>query len=249
MIALPELSAAAWVLLAVAALIIGLSKSGLPGAGAVAVIIFASVLPVRESTGTILPLLIVGDLLAVWAYRREANWAVLIRLAPAVVVGLVLGAVYLIYADDTGVRRLIGIILLGLIGMTLWQRSRKQVAARQTSTFARIGYGGLSGFTTMVANSGGPAMSLYLIAANFPVKAFLGTAAWFFFMVNVAKLPISIGIGLITLPSLLLDAVLAPAVILGSILGRWVAHRLTQRVFEWMVIGITTAGAIYLIVR
>jgi uncharacterized membrane protein YfcA len=247
-IALPELSGAAWALLGFAALTIGLSKTALPGANTIAVTIFAAVLPARESTGTILPLLLAADVLAVWSYRRDADWRALARLAPSVVLGLVVGAGYLLIADDASVRKVIGIILLALIGVTLWQRaSGKNPAGSGNGLLARVGYGGLSGFTTMVANSGGPAMSLYLIAANFQVRAFLGTAAWFFFAVNLAKLPFSIGIGLLTVPGLLLDAVLVPMVLAGGLFGRWVAHRISQRVFEWAVIVITMLGAVYLI--
>ncbi|MGA7147844.1 MAG: sulfite exporter TauE/SafE family protein, partial [Microbacterium sp.] len=119
---MPELTWVAWAALAVAALIVGLSKTGVPGAGTIAVAIFAAVLPAKQSTGTLLLLLIVADLFAVAMYRRHANWKALLRLAPAVVIGVLGGVVFLAFADDAWVKRTIGVILLLVIAVTLLRR-------------------------------------------------------------------------------------------------------------------------------
>ena len=177
--ALPDLGALPWALLAVAALLVGVSKTALPGLGTISVALFAAVLPARASTAAILLLLILADVFALAIYRRHADWPTLIRLIPAVAVGLILGAFFLAFADDAWVRRGIGVILLLLMAATLWQRlsPRKKGRSPRRQRLERAGYGSLSGFTTMVANSGGAAMSMYLLTAGFPVKAFLGTAA------------------------------------------------------------------------
>jgi uncharacterized membrane protein YfcA len=91
-------------------------------------------------------------------------------------------------------------------------------------------------------------MSMYFLAARFEVKAFLGTAAWFFAIVNLFKVPFSIGIGIITVPGLLIDLVLVPFVIVAALAGRWIADRLDQTVFERLVIAFTIVGATYLLV-
>ena len=80
---MPDLGVLGWAALAVAALVIGMSKTALPGAGTVAAASFAAVLPAKQSTGTILLLLIVGDMFALWMYRQHAEWRSLLRLAPA----------------------------------------------------------------------------------------------------------------------------------------------------------------------
>lgn len=246
---MPDLSALAWVVLAVGAVIVGLSKTGIPGAGTLAVAAFAAVLPARESTGTILLLLILADLFAVTMYLRHVNWRALLRLAPAIVVGLVLGVLFLAVADDAWVKRTIGVLLLGVIAVTL---VRRRVATALSEGAPRRGaaavYGTIGGFTTMVANAAGPVMSMYFLAARFPVKEFLGTAAWLFFIVNVTKVPFSVGLGLITVPGLVLDAILAPLVIAGALLGRWIANRIDQRLFERLVIVLTVVGAVYLLI-
>lgn len=248
-VALPDLPAIAWVLLAAGAAIVGLSKTAIPGASTIAVAIFAAVLPAKQSTATLLLLLIVADVFAVLAYRRHADLRALIRLIPAVVAGLGLGVVFLALADDTWVKRVIGVLLLGVIAITLLRRRMSTtVADARPHRVAAAVYGTLGGFTTMVANAAGPVMSMYFLAARFSVKQFLGTAAWFFALVNLGKLPFSIGLGLLTVPGLLLDLLLVPLVVAGALGGRWLAGRLPQRLFERLVIGFTVAGALYLLV-
>lgn len=238
----------AWALLGVAAVVVGLSKTAVPGAGTVAVAIFAAVLPAKQSTGTILLLLIVADLFAVLAYRRHTNWKALLGLAPAVIAGILLGVVFLFFADDAWVKKTIGVILLAVIAITLFRRRMgAQVAEGGPHRVAAAAYGTISGFTTMVANAAGPVMSMYFLAARFPVKEFLGTAAWFFAIVNLSKVPFSIGLGLITVPGLLVDLVLVPLVVGGALFGRWLAGRLNQVVFERLVITFTVIGAVYLL--
>lgn len=249
---LPELPAYAWALLALAAVIVGFSKTALPGINTISIAIFAALMPARESTGALLILLIVGDIFAVWSYRKHASWPTILRLAPAVIGGMILGAVFLGLADDAWVRRVIGAILMLVVLFTVWRRWISQGSAVPGSVAsgraASIGYGSLSGFTTMVANAGGPVMSMYFLAAKFPVKEFLGTAAWFFAIINITKLPFSVGLGLIDGGSLLLDALLIPGVIAGAFAGRWVAGRVPQKVFESAVLVVTVLGAIYLLV-
>lgn len=109
-------------------------------------------------------------------------------------------------------------------------------------------YGVLGGFTTMVANAAGPVMSMYFLSARLPVHVFLGTAAWFFAVVNVAKVPFSIALGLITVPGLIVDLILIPAVLLGALVGRRIAGVISQRLFEQIVIVLTVVGAVYLVI-
>ena len=244
-----ELTWFAWALLGVAALVVGLSKTAVPGAGTVAVAIFAAVLSAKQSTGTILLLLIVADMFAVLAYRRHTNWKALLGLAPAVIAGILVGVVFLFFADDAWVKKTIGVILLVVIAITLFRRRFGAVVSDEgPHRLAAATYGTLSGFTTMVANAAGPVMSMYFLAMRFPVKEFLGTAAWFFAIVNLAKVPFSIGLGLITVPGLLVDLVLVPLVVGGALFGRWLAGRLDQVVFERLVITFTVIGAVYLLI-
>lgn len=245
---MPELSVIAWLALAAGAVVIGLSKAALPGAGTIAVALFAAALPAKQSTGTILLVLIVGDLFAVLAYRRHADIRALLRLIPTVVAGILAGTLFLAYSSDEGVRRTIGIILLLVVAITLWRRRAQTDTVTAPSAAAAGVYGVLGGFTTMVANAAGPVMSMYFLSARLPVHVFLGTAAWFFAVVNVAKVPFSIAFGLITVPGLVVDLLLVPAVLLGALVGRRIAGVISQRLFEQIVIVLTVVGAVYLVI-
>ncbi|KIF67239.1 membrane protein [Streptomyces sp. AcH 505] len=256
-----------FVALAAAAALVGFSKTAVSGANTVSLAVFAAVLPARESTGVLLPVLIVGDVLAVLTYRRHAHWPTLWRLFPAVAAGVVVGTVFLLWADDAAVRTSIGAILLLMAGVTLW---RRHTATRDAATEAAESsgaadtdgaaepsnsrlkarsYGVLGGFTTMVANAGGPVMSLYLLSAGFRKLGFLGTSAWFFLIVNTTKVPFSVGLGLIDGRSLLLDVFLALFVVPGALIGKACVNRINQRVFERLVIGATILGGVELLLR
>ena len=244
-----DLAPWAWILLAVAGTVVGLSKTALPGANTVSIAIFAALLPARTSTGALLLLLIVGDVFALLTWRRHAHWPTLLRLAPAVVGGLALGAVFLAFAGNTIVRPVIGVILLAMVAITLWRRRRAGSAPEGASHLGTtLGYGALGGFTTMVANAGGPVMSMYFLAMRTPVKVFLGTAAWFFAIVNIVKVPVLASLGLITVPVLLMDAVLVPMVVIGALFGRWLIPRIDQALFDRIVLILTVLGALYLLI-
>jgi uncharacterized membrane protein YfcA len=241
--------------LAAAALLVGFSKTAVSGANTVSLAIFAAVLPARASTGVLLPILIVGDVLAVLTYRRHAHWPTLWKLFPAVAAGVIVGTVFLMWADDQIVRTSIGAILLLMAGVTIWRRRKAEAEEEPDSLATRTGrvkarsYGVLGGFTTMVANAGGPVMSMYLLSAGFRKLGFLGTSAFFFLIVNVSKVPFSVGLGLIDGNSLLLDAALAAFVVPGAFIGKWAVNRINQRLFERLVIAATVVGGAQLLLR
>jgi uncharacterized membrane protein YfcA len=250
-----NISTGGFAALAFAALLVGFSKTAVSGANTVSLAVFAAVLPARASTGVLLPLHIVGDVLAVLTYRRHAHWPTLWRLFPAVGVGVVFGTLFLVWADDEIVRTSIGAILLMMVAVTLWRRRTVDKDDEPDAVTTRAGrakarsYGVLGGFTTMVANAGGPVMSMYLLSAGFRKLGFLGTSAFFFLIVNVSKVPFSVGLGLIDGSSLLLDAALALFVLPGALLGKWAVSRINQRVFEQLVIAATVVGGLQLLLR
>ncbi|MFF4354065.1 sulfite exporter TauE/SafE family protein [Streptomyces sp. NPDC001530] len=240
--------------LAAAALLVGFSKTAVSGANTVSLAIFAAVLPARASTGVLLPILIVGDVLAVLTYRRHAHWPTLWRLFPAVAGGVVFGTLFLMWADDGDVRTSIGAILLLMAAVTMWRRRAAQdeepdSVVTRTGRIKARSYGVLGGFTTMVANAGGPVMSMYLLSAGFRKLGFLGTSAFFFLIVNASKVPFSVGLGLIDGHSLLLDAALALFVVPGAFIGKWAVNRINQLLFERLVIAATVVGGVQLLLR
>ncbi len=172
------------------------------------------------------------------------------------------GTAFLAFADDGAVRTSIGAILLAMSAMTYWRRRKAARAPAGTDgepgaeaepgtgrggRLRARGYGVLGGFTTMVANAGGPVMSLYLLSAGFRKLGFLGTSAWFFLIVNTSKVPFSVGLGLIDGSSLLLDAGLVLFVVPGALLGRALAHRINQALFDQLVLAATVVGGVQLL--
>lgn len=268
---LPDLSTSSWLLVVLGALIVGFSKTALPGAATLAAGAFALAMPAKESTAALLLLLILGDMTALWVYRREPDWRTLVRLLPSAMVGVIIGVFFFAAVDDVTVRVTIGVILLALVTLTLVRRAQ---AARRTAAQAEasdappatraesergsrkgasataqgIGYGLLGGFTTMVANAAGPVMSLYLLMMRMPVLTFLGTSAWFFAVINFFKLPFSAGLGLFTAETLAMDALLVPVVLLAAFAGAKVARRISQSVFDKLVLGLTVLAAIGLLI-
>lgn len=243
-------SPAALALMALGALIIGYSKTALGGLGVVAVAIFATVLPAKESTAAILTILIVGDAIACWHYRRDPDWGLIRRLLPAVIPGLLLGTLFLRAVDDDTLRRSIGGVLLVLLALQLWVKWRSTDTESTTHRHpaAAWGAGSAMGFTTMTANAAGPVMTLYLSAAGIDKRRFVGTSAWFFLIVNLAKVPFSIGLGLMHPVDVTRALVLSPAVLAGGLLGYATVRLISQRTFDVAVLlaSALAAGALLL---
>lgn len=231
----------AWLVVAAAGLLTGISKTSIGGLAMVAVALVALVMPTRDSTGAVLLLLLTGDLVAIWLYRRNVDWRLILRLVPPVLIGIAVGALFLGFADDLVLRRTIGILVIGLLILGFWRTS---LPAHGPAMAA--GYGGLAGFTTMVANAGGAPMNLYLLAAKYEKWRFIGTGAWFFFAVNAIKLPISAGLGIIRADTVVLWATVAPIVLVGTWLGRVLIKRIDQKLFEGLVTASVAASALYL---
>ncbi len=238
-------SVAAALLMAVAAVIIGFSKTALGGLAVIAVAIFATVLPAKESTAAILALLIVGDLVAVWHYRRDADWALIRRLLPAVLPGLALGSVFLGLVSDAVLRRSIGAVLLVLVLLQLWVkwRSGGEPSAVHERRAAAWGAGTAAGFATMTANAAGAVMTLYLSASGIDKRRFVGTNAWFFLIVNLAKVPFSVALGLMHWQDVGRAGLLAPVVLAGGLVGYATVRRISQRGFDVAVLAASAVAA------
>ncbi|GAB3675879.1 sulfite exporter TauE/SafE family protein [Angustibacter aerolatus] len=251
-----ELTALDWSVLALGGLLIGFSKTAFGGMGTMAAVAFALVLPTRASTGTILPLLLVGDVIAVALYRRHADRGVLLRLLPSLVVGMLVGVAFLRAVDDLVLRRTLGVLLLVLALLQVLDVLRHRGSARREApehspararTLAALAGGG-TGFSTMVANAAGPISSMYLLLMRVPKMAFVGTVAWLFFLLNVVKVPFSAGLGLLTAESLRIDVPLVPAVLVGAAVGSRVLRLVPQLVFERMTLALTAVAAVLLLV-
>lgn len=242
-----------WVLMGVAALIIGIAKTSFGGLGSVSVAMLAFVLPTKESTAAVLLLLITGDIVAVLRYRHNADWGLLKGVLPSVVPGLLLGAAFIWAVDDMVLRRSIGALLLISVILQLVAKLRQAPLVddaddhRPPRAFT-IGAGIAAGFTTMAANAAGPVMALYLQLSRVQKMRFLGTSAWFYLIVNVSKTPLSAALGLFTPRVLQTALVLIPVVLIGTVIGVQVIKHVKQKAFDLLTLATSIVAATALIV-
>ncbi len=241
---MPELATWQWMLGVLCAFFVGVAKTGVPGLGAMVVpLMVIAIGDARHSSGYLLPVLITADLFAVYYWRKHASAWKLFSLAPWVLLGLVGGALAL-NLNERHIRPMVAVIVLAMMAVYLWrQHVRKGVAVQPHPVL----YGGLAGFATTVANAAGPVMNLYLLSKRLSKEEFIATGAWFFFFVNLTKVPVYLYHGLITRPSLTFDLMMVPAVVLGALTGRWVVNHIPMKVFEALVVAMTLISSILLL--
>ena len=100
---------------------------------------------------------------------------------------------------------------------------------------------------TMMANAAGPIFTLYALAVDLPKFELVGTGAWFFFIMNVFKLPFSYALGLIQAPTLLLNVTLIPGIVAGIAIGRWMTAIVPQQLFNSLLLAFAAVAALRLI--
>lgn len=245
-----DLSWLGWGLLLLCGFLVGMSKTGIPGIGILAVPVMASILPARASVGVVLPMLIFADLFAVAYYRRHAVWSHLVRIMPWAFAGIVLGYLTMDKIDDNHFSFLIGAIVLAML-IIQWIRTGRAEDDSSVPAFwwfaALMGLA--AGFSTMVANAAGPIMALYLLAMHLPKKKFVGTRAWYFLIMNWVKVPFSANLGLINADSLRLNLLSAPAIAAGAFAGIVLLRYIPQKFFTAIVFVLAAAAAAVLILR
>jgi len=238
----------AYLLGLVAALLVGLSKTGIPGVAIPAIVFMTEAFAGNEklSVGALLPVLLVGDLFAVGFYRRHAEWNRLGGLFPYVVAGMVPGVVVLLLVADQHFKLVLGWIVLGLLALEVGRQRFGWTGMPGRWWFVAVA-GLLAGFGTTVGNAAGPVMSIYLISRGLPKEPFMGTWAWFFLIVNLAKVPIFLSLGMITPGTLGFDLVLLPMVVVGALVGKRLFLIIPQKLFNSLVLILAAAAALRMV--
>lgn len=238
-----------WALFAVAALIIGLSKSGVPGLGILNVAIFQIFLDAKEAVGFGLPLLVAGDLCSLVIYRRHAEWKQIVRLVPWAVVGVVVGWLTLGELESNQARLVISIVLAVMLGLHVVRQKYPMLvsAALPHSYGAAATIGVVAAFVSTLANAAGPIMILFLLSMRLPKMAFMGTSVYFFTFLNLFKVPFLQAEGLVNWGSLGANLKLLPFVIGGSILGYFFAKKISQAWFERTAFWLTASAVAYML--
>jgi len=238
-----------------AAFLIGLSKTGVPGVGLASVVLMVYAFPGMEknSTGAVLPLLILADCFAVFYHNKNIQWSKLRQLFPPVLLGLVLGSLVLERITNEWFPTLLGSMILVLLALEFLRKWMRWDSVPHHRAFAWF-LGGATGFTTLVGNAAGPVMSIYMAAQNLSKEKFMGTWAWFFFCMNWSKVPFMSGLifpdlKMITPETLWFDLQLIPAIVIGAVLGKRVYALIPEKYFVKIVLLLNVIPPICMVLR
>jgi uncharacterized membrane protein YfcA len=245
-----------WVFVGLAIIIQGISKSGFAGgAGILSLPLMMLVMPVEKVAATLLPLLILCDMNAIYHHRYNKDWGQILRVYKPAVIGIVLGAAVWWYVGQQGVeeysapiKRMVGVlaILFGLY-IVAKERSMAWVTRHRPGARAAVVAGVAAGFTSTIAHAAGPIVSLYMFAQDMGKSLFVGTVAWTFTLINLTKMPFYIGVGLVQWDVLYFDLFLIPLIPLGSWLGHWMHTRVSETRFNRVIMVLTLIAGVQLL--
>lgn len=232
----------------------GFSKTAMPVAGVLAGPLLAATIGATTAAGLMVPLLVLGDLFALGYYRQHADWRLIRKLVPGVLLGFAITGLLFRFLPTSTLGRIIGLLILSSLGLELWQRWQDRhredhQLVPMRSKAGIIFFGSLAGMTTMAANAGGTAMTLYLVKMRVSMLAFMGTSAWFFFVLNLVKIPVLAPLGFITRETLVADVWLAGLIVVGALVGVAVFRRMNQRVFTTAALVLSGVAAVYLVLH
>jgi len=236
-----------WAIAIICALMIGFAKTGIPGSGILVPLLAASIIPAKESTGFVLPMLAMADIIAITYWRRHVEWKQLLKLLPWAWMGIFAGFFGISHISNDHLRVFIGVLVIVLM-FVAWLRN-KYISGDDIPShwlFAAV-LGTLAGATSMMANAAGPVMVIYLVAMRLSKENFIGTSAWFFWIINLSKLPFSSRLDLISFQSLQTNLALLPCIISGGIIGIFLVNRISQKIFNRVVQLLAAGAACFLI--
>ena len=238
-----------WILFVLVGLIIGLGKGGLAGVSILAVPLMASIFPAAYSVGILLPLLICGDILGIYFYRKSVIYSEVFKALPLVIIGVVSGYLLLKYYHITnhGLKQLIGLIVLFMLVFSEWQKRSNSGTLPKRSRYIMILLAFFGGSTSMIANAAGPVMILYLLYLGINKEEFMAVRSWIFLVINSIKVPFHIELGNITHTSFIMDLYIIPAIIIGFFLGYVILKKLPERKFNLIIKVLAIASCLKLL--
>lgn len=220
-----------WLVAAFAVTCTGLAKGGFSGIGMAATPLLALVVPPLQAAAIMLPILVLQDIISLWAFRREWDrWNLKVLLIGAVI-GIGVAWALAAYVSDALVKLLIGVITLVFVLNQWFGLVRKAADTLKPSAASGVFWGILSGFTSMLAHAGGPPVSVHLLPQKLPKMVFIGTVTIFFAVVNAIKIVPFFLLGEFTVATLLTAAILTPLAIAMNLLGIWVVKRIPEELF------------------
>jgi len=238
-----------WFIVIIAAFTVGFAKAGISGATMLIIPVLASVFGGKDSTGILLPMLIVGDVFAILYYHRSAQWRDVAKPLPWALIGVVLGGLVGRYISDAVFVRLIGLIVLSCLGLLLYSEKKGQNLKVPDGAWFYILIGIVSGFASMIGNAANPIFSVYLLALGFKKNNFMGTNAWFFFIINLSKMPFQIFAWQnIDIKTAFVAMLMIPIIAAGALTGVFILKKINEKYFRYVIIVMTAIAASRLIV-
>ena len=243
-----DLSVIQWIWVMIAAIFVGMAKTAIGRFPILVVPILAAVFGGKDSTGILLPMLIVGDIFAVFYYNRHADWKQIRRLMPWVLLGIIIGALVGHWVNDKIFKILISVVVLICLGIMLLLSKKGDNLKVPEKVWFHLLTGTVCGFASMIGNAAGPIFSIYLLALGFRKQNFMGTNAWFFFLVNLVKLPLQVFLWQnINANNFFLTMGMIPFIIIGAVIGIVIIKKLNEKVFRYIIIAVTAIGAVRLL--
>lgn len=245
-----------WVLVGAAIIIQGISKSGFAGgAGILSLPLMMLVMPVDKVAATLLPLLILCDMNAIYHHRDNKDWTVVRAIYAPAVAGILVGAVvwWLVGRDGIQgagglIKRFVGVIsILFAYYIIAKERAMAWVVHFKPGPKTTWATGFAAGFCSTIAHAAGPIVSLYVYTQGMGKTLFVGTVAWTFTLINLTKLPFYAATGLLKPKVLFFDLALIWLIPIGSYLGKWMHHRVSEGLFQRVIMVLAGLAGIQLI--
>ena len=228
-------------------MLVGMSKTGVQGAGLLSVPLLAIVFGGQSSTGILLPVLCIADILGVAYYHRHADWAQLRRLFPWAALGTLIGTVVGGIINDAAFKMIMAVAILGSVAMMVFMRHDEKAKTPGPAVGRFVGI--LGGFTSMVGNTAGPMMAVFFLFMQLPKLVFIGTSAWFFLALNFFKVPFHVfHWKTIDANTFYMSLSAVPAIIAGAGLGVLIVRNLSERFYRQFIIVMTVCAAILMLV-
>ncbi len=223
-------------------MLLGLSKGGFAGAGALSLPVIAFATDPVQAAAILLPILIVQDVVGVWAFRRSVDWFVLGWTLAGAVVGILLGYWFAASVSADAVLAMVGMISIVFGVYRLWKDRIGAGAASTSPGWVGSLFGVASGFTSQIAHAGQPPWQLWVLPRGLSRDMLVGTTAVYFAAVNWIKVPAYLALGQFTRENLGTSAVLMPVAIASTVAGVWLVRRVSPERFYtaiyWLMIGV-----------
>lgn len=216
-----------------AVVLIGFSKGGFGGAlGVVGVPLVALVVPPVQAAAILLPILVLMDIAALWAWRgQRRDWRTLRNTLPGAIAGIGIGWLTALVVTEAAVRLIVGVIAFCFVLRWVWQKVAGQDAPHPHNALAGAFWGIVSGFTSFVAHAGGPPYQVYALPLRQDPKFYTATSVVFFAVMNAVKLIPYFALGELDTGNLSAAAALMPVAVLATFAGAAIVKRMRAEIF------------------